>query len=86
MESCSEDTIANDVVWPLLTERLGFSVGYFAAEGLSYPTTADFDQDVDRRDHDLRGWIQRIAIAAAMPTPWRRSSVPTDRLRRVVHV
>ena len=64
VEHCREDTIANDVVWPLLAERLGFSVGYLAAEGLSYLTTADFDQDVDRRDHDPRGWIQRIAIAA----------------------
>jgi hypothetical protein len=61
---CQEDTIANDVVWPLLAERLDVSLGYFAAEGLSYLTTADFDQDADRRDADPRGWIQRLEIAA----------------------
>ncbi|HET6873406.1 MAG TPA: hypothetical protein VFH70_01415 [Acidimicrobiales bacterium] len=62
--NCREDGLANDVTWPLLAERLGFSVGYVGANGLRYLTTSDFDKDADRRDGDPRGWIHRIEIAA----------------------
>ena len=65
VEECQEDTMANDVVWPLLAENLGFTLGYFAADGLSYLTTSDFDQDGDRRDGDPRLWIHRIELAAS---------------------
>lgn len=62
--NCHEDGLANDVTWPLLAERLGFSVGYFSSDGLRYLTTTDFDKETDQRDGDPRGWIHRIEIAA----------------------
>lgn len=61
---CREDTIANDVVWPFLAERLGHWIGYFAASGLSYLVTADFDQEADHRDDEPGRWIERLRIAA----------------------
>lgn len=88
VEQCSEDSLANDVTWPLLAEALGFSVGYFAADGLSYLTTSDFDEDRDRRDGDPASWIHRIEIAAGharamvrfLPTgPGRRAGADRGR-------
>lgn len=57
-----EDSIANDIEWPLLAERSGLTVGYCAADGLSYRVRQDFDAARDRYDHPLR-WIQRVEIA-----------------------
>lgn len=62
--SCREQTIANDVTWPLLVERHGLTVDYFAAEGLSYRTIHDFDRGPDEHDADPREWIRRVEIAA----------------------
>lgn len=59
-----EPTIANDVEWPLLVERHGLSVGYFAADGLSYRTIQDFDGHADGNDHNPLEWIRRVEIAA----------------------
>lgn len=61
---CREPTVANDVVWPLLVERHGLTVDYFAADGLSYRTIQDFDQSTDGRDRDPYEWIRRVEIAA----------------------
>lgn len=63
VEGCDEATIANDVVWPLFAEKAGFTVGWFAADGLSYRTTPDFDGD-DDHDDSASHWIRRIEIAA----------------------
>jgi hypothetical protein len=63
--SCREPTVANDVTWPLLVERSGLTVGYFAAEGLSYRTIHDFDRGPDGHDSDPHEWIRRVEIAAA---------------------
>lgn len=62
VEGCQEDTIANDVEWPLFAERMGFSVGYVAAEGLDYRINPDFDQSSDSRDLDPLAWIERVEI------------------------
>ncbi len=64
VDSSTEDTIANDVEWPLLAERGGFSLAYFAAEGLSYRTTQEFDAAADSGDGDAALWITRAEIAA----------------------
>jgi hypothetical protein len=60
---CEEDSIANDVEWPLFLEGRGFSIEYLAAEGLSYRTREDFGAPADRRDQDPAGWIDRVVIA-----------------------
>ena len=61
---CRESTVANDVTWPLLVERYGLTVDYFAAEGLSYRTIHDFDRGPDAHDSDPLEWIRRVEIAA----------------------
>jgi hypothetical protein len=60
----AEDTIANDVEWPLLVESAGLGVGWLAADGLTYRVRQDFDADADRRDHDPAEWIDRVELAA----------------------
>jgi hypothetical protein len=59
-----EESLANDVEWPMLVERAGLSLGYREADGLSYRTRADFDADRDRWDDDPLRWIERIEIAS----------------------
>lgn len=60
---CEEPTLANDVVWPLLAERKGLGLAYFAAEGLSYRVQADFDRPNDDRDSEPLLWAQRLELA-----------------------
>jgi hypothetical protein len=64
VDSSTQDSIANDVDWPLLAITQGLRVEHAAAGGLSYRTTDDFGADADRRDDDAAGWIQRIEMAA----------------------
>jgi hypothetical protein len=54
---------ANDVEWPLLARRLGLSMGYAAADGLTYRTMEDFGAHADTHDTDPAEWIKRIRIA-----------------------
>lgn len=58
-----EDSMANDVEWPLLVESAGFSVGYKAADGLSYRIAQDFGADADAHDSDPMAWVKRVEIA-----------------------
>jgi hypothetical protein len=66
-----EDSIANDVEWPLLAERLGLSLGYVAADGLYYRTMDGFDAPTDTEDGDALQWIRRIEIAAVQASAMR---------------
>lgn len=59
-----EDSIANDVEWPLLAERAGLSLGYAAAGGLYYRTMEEFGAPADTGDGDPLQWIRRVEIAA----------------------
>jgi hypothetical protein len=58
------DTLANDVEWPLLAERAGFTLGYAQADGLFYRTMEDFGASADHGDDDPLQWIRRIEFAA----------------------
>ena len=61
VKECTEDTIANDVVWPMLCETNGFTVGAVKSNGLRYETNAVYGTDaIDIQDADPRAWIQRI--------------------------
>ena len=65
VDSCSVDSIGNDVAWPLFCEARGLSVGYAEAEGLTYRTNVDYASDlVDAREGDPRAWAQRVLLAA----------------------
>lgn len=63
IEHGSEDTIANDVEWPVLVEQAGLSVGYREADGLSYRITTEFDAAADSLDDDPIAWIHRVELA-----------------------
>lgn len=63
VEHGAEDTIANDVEWPFVAERMGLSVAYREAQGLSYRITADFDTDADRHDDEPLEWVARVELA-----------------------
>lgn len=64
VRSAKEDSIANDVEWPLLAERAGFRLGYAAADGLTYRTMEEFGAPADSGDARAENWIKRIELAA----------------------
>jgi hypothetical protein len=62
--TCREDTIGNDVVWPLLCIQHGLSVGYVEADGLRYETNEVYARDgEDEQDGDPAAWMLRIKAA-----------------------
>lgn len=63
LEQGEEETLANDVEWPLLVERAGLTVGYREADGLSYRVRRDFEAASDQHDDNPLRWIERIEIA-----------------------
>lgn len=63
VEQCVENSIGNDVEWPLRAEYAGLSVGYSEADGLSYRITADFDAEADLHDDDPIAWANRLEYA-----------------------
>lgn len=64
-----EDSIANDVAWPMWLRARGFSVGYLEAGGLVYEDAEQFaargDVDAWRRrlESDPRAWANRLRLA-----------------------
>jgi len=70
----SDDTIGNDVSWPLfLQQRGGFSLGYVEAEGLEWETADRYQEEVKAAggvqqwtsdiDTDPRIWADRLEAA-----------------------
>jgi hypothetical protein len=64
LENATEDTLANDVEWPLLARRHGLSLGYAASNHLTYRTTEEFGAEADTVDADPLAWIKRVNFAA----------------------
>ncbi|TNF87076.1 MAG: hypothetical protein EP301_07420 [Gammaproteobacteria bacterium] len=63
-DSCTEDTIGNDVAWPLLIEQAGMSLGYLEADGLTYETNKVYANDLeDAEDADPEAWMLRVHAA-----------------------
>src|SRR5690606_30625826 len=60
------ESIATDVEWPLLAERLGYRVGYSEAHGLFYRTIDEYGATTDSYDEDALQWIRRIEMAGEM--------------------
>jgi len=64
VNTCREDTIGNDVAWPLLCRQHGLSVGYAAADGLRYETNDVYARDgEDDEDLNPGAWMLRIKAA-----------------------
>ncbi|MDX6234833.1 MAG: hypothetical protein QOH68_3961 [Nocardioidaceae bacterium] len=72
VEHCVENTIGNDVEWPLHALTNNFTVGYADAAGLSYRIASDFDTPTDEHDLDPGRWIDRIDIANQQAQAMRR--------------
>ena len=72
------DSLASDVDWPLLAERLGHSVGYVAANGLLYRTIEQFAAAADGYDDEPLEWIRRIEFAAEQAKAMRPYLRPSD--------
>jgi hypothetical protein len=62
--NCGEESIGNDVAWPLHLHRAGMRLEFRAVEGLAYRHRDDFGATRDDRDRDPREWVRRIEIAA----------------------
>lgn len=71
VDDCDEDSIANDVAWPLLSDRRGRVVAYLGVDGMTYKFRDDFEADLDTRDDDPVEWIRRLEIAASHATAMR---------------
>ena len=71
VEHSQIDSIANDVEWPLLAERLGYRVGYSEVHGLSYRTIDEYGATKDSYDEDALQWVRRIEMAGEMARAMR---------------
>jgi hypothetical protein len=60
---CVEDSLGNDVEWPLFAAKAGHAVSYVASDHLTYRVREDFDRALDEHDLDPAKWIHRIEIA-----------------------
>jgi hypothetical protein len=62
--SCTEDTIGNDMAWPLLIEQAGMTLGYLEADGLTYETNTVYaNQLEDTEDANPEAWMLRVYAA-----------------------
>lgn len=64
VDESAEDSIANDVTWPLLAHTHGMKLAYLGVDGLAYRFRDDFGATADARDGDADEWIKRLEIAA----------------------
>jgi hypothetical protein len=65
------ETLATDADWPLLAERLGFSIGTAQSDALYYRTMDEFGAPADTGDDDPANWIARLEFAALHATAMR---------------
>lgn len=68
VEESTQDSISNDVDWPLLARKRGLRVSYLGVDGLAYRFRDDFAADADNRDAEPGEWIRRLQIAAQHAT------------------
>lgn len=64
VEQCGEESIANDVAWPLHAQREGKSLAHVAVNGLAYRHRDDYGAAADNRDGDPLEWVRRLEIAS----------------------
>jgi hypothetical protein len=71
VEQSTEESIANDVAWPLLARKNGMRLAFIGVAGLAYRFRDDFGAAADARDGDPAEWIRRLEIAAQHATSMR---------------
>jgi hypothetical protein len=64
VQHCREQTIGNDVAWPLHVRASGMQIQFRPVDGLAYRHRNDFCADRDDRDAEPLEWVRRIQIAA----------------------
>ena len=64
VEECAEESIGNDVAWPLHAHQRGLRLAHRAVDALAYRHSDDFGSAEDGRDDDPLEWISRLEIAA----------------------
>ncbi|MBA3780907.1 MAG: hypothetical protein H0X12_03525 [Nocardioides sp.] len=63
VEQCREESIANDVVWPLFAAGEGKTLAYVPADGLAFRARDDYSAAADERDGDVLEWVTRVTMA-----------------------
>jgi hypothetical protein len=71
VEQCREESIGNDVAWPLHAHRAGRTLRHVAVEGLAYRHREDYGAASDDRDDNPMEWVRRLEIAARHATAMR---------------
>ena len=60
----TEDTLGNDVAWPLLVRQHGLTLGFMEATGLTYETNTVYARNIlDNLDTDPAAWMLRVYTA-----------------------
>ena len=63
LKASREQTLGNDVEWPMLCHLAGLTVGGTSADGLRYETVETWLQDqTDQLDLDVDAWLTRIHL------------------------
>jgi hypothetical protein len=76
VEHCGEESIANDVAWPLHAHREGKALAHVAVSGLAYRHRDDYGTAADNRDSDPLEWVRRLEIASQHATAMRPYLTP----------
>jgi hypothetical protein len=64
VRTSAENTIGNDMAWPLLIEQAGLTLGYLEADGLTYETNTAYANELrDDLDEDPEAWMLRVYAA-----------------------
>ena len=71
VEHCGEESIGNDVAWPLHAHRAGKALAHVAVDGLAYRFREDYGAAADDRDNDPMEWVRRLEIAGLHATAMR---------------
>jgi hypothetical protein len=89
LAGCNEQSVGTDVAWPLFLQRRGgFTIGYYATEGLEFETADRYGDQIaaagglvawmTQLDADPQRWaerldVARVEVAAAVPYRDERS-------------
>jgi hypothetical protein len=74
LAGCPDEEVSTDVSWPLFLKRAGgFSLGYFATEGMEFETADRYGEEISQAgglarwtaelDADPRNWAHRLDMA-----------------------
>lgn len=77
VEQSAEESIANDVAWPLLVHSHGLKIGYMGVHGLAYRFRDDFGTAADTREATPSSGSDDSKSLPYTPSPCDRSCRPS---------